>query len=592
MTSPQPAGLARPIEVAPEGPAPEGLVPESAACESVAPEIRPPRRVRLVYGAALGLALFLIHQAGAISAILNPPPGYEAAWGVRNLDLPQYLTWIAAARSSILLPDYHAPWLTEPALFQPLFIAASWIPLPPLAAYYTFNAVLYMIGGLALMYAARLFCPGLEWLALLASACAVPLGMLVSAFAKIFPAPVLKVWGLIGMVDYSYNSADGLFRGGQAASLTLSAGTALTLLFMGLLARYVKSAGVGLRPLVVSLVIVSFASAFLHPFEIFVMIAASALPLKQCGRLRVWIAIAGAGLLGMAPHLAASVRSGWVRDLAGSMPDVMYPFWIPENFGIAFLLLSYFLLIRFRMEDARDRILQSWFLATIVLALIPKFTLSSHLFNGFAYCVGFLLVRRLAGDRKLMPAIARHRRGVTWTVAVSAAFTALSLLGFYRQIWQDGRRAQPEWMLSAVRPVSERPLLEWLRIHAKPHTLVVSPPELAPWIATVPLTSFASHDFFGVTYADQLKLAKAFFHGDDVEHELLENYGVGVVIAPSSSPVIARLPASAYQASVGTWRIYEFPDARMKPYPGFSRLKPEMAPPPRVRLLEWLRFLY
>ena len=335
----------------------------------------------------------------------------------------------------------------------------------------------------------------------------------------------------------------------------------------------------------------SFVAAFLHPFEIFVMVAASALPLKQCGRLRVWIAMAAAGLLGMAPYLASSTRSEWMRDLAGVMPDVMYPFWIPENYGIAFVLLTYFLLIRFRLEDVTDRVLQSWFLSTIALALIPKFTMSSHLFNGFAYCIGFLLVRRLAGDRKLLPVIARHRRGVTWTVAAVAAITALSLFTLYRQIWKDGRRSQPEWMLSAVRPVSERPLLDWLRTHAKSRDLVLSPSELAPWVATLPLTSFASHDVFGLTFQDQLKLANAFFRGEDVQHELLENYGVGIVVAPSTGPAIARLPASAYQASIGAWRIYEFPDARMKPYPGFSHLKPELTPPLRVRILEWLRFL-
>jgi hypothetical protein len=524
---------------------------------------------------------------------------------LRNLDLPQYITWITTARTTILLPDYHAPWLTEPALFQPLFIAASWIPLPPLAAYYLLNALLYTSGGVALLYAATAFCPGLELYALLASACAVPLGLLIAGFAKIFHSPVLFVWGLIGMIDYSYNSADGLFRGGQAASLTLSAGTALMLLFMGLLATYVKrvtapeicgdtltpSRVPGTRPLAVSLVVVSFAAAFLHPFEILVMIAASAVPLKHCGRLRAWIGMAAAGLLGMAPYLASSARSEWMRDLAAVMPDAMYPFWIIQNFGIVFLLLAYLLLIRFRMQEATDQLLQSWFLATIALALIPKFTMSSHLFNGFAYCVGFLLVRRLAADRKLLPVIVRHRRGVTLTVAAVAAFTGVSLFVLYRQIWQDGRRADPEWMLSAVRPVSERPLLEWLRNHAQPNELVLSPPDVAPWVATIPLTSFASHDVFGLTFADQLKLANAFFHGDDVEHELLENYGVGIVIAPSASPAIARLPATAYRASIGPWRIYEFPHARMKPYPGLAVLKPGMTPGLRTRILEGLRFL-
>ena len=322
------------------------------------------------------------------------------------------------------------------------------------------------------------------------------------------------------------------------------------------------------------------------------MIAASALPLYRCGRLRVWFGIAAAGVLGMAPYLIASARSEWLRDVAGIVPDAMYPFWIPENFGIAFVLLAYFLLIRFRMEDAGDRILQSWFLATIALALIPKFTLASHLFDGFVYCVGALLVRRLACDRKLLPVIVRHRRGVIWTVAGIAAFSLVSLFVLFQQIWQDGRRADPEWMLSAVRPVSEKPLLSWLRTHVAPTQLVLSPPDVAPWIATVPVTSFASHDLFALTFDDQVKLANAFYHGDDVAHELLENYGVGIVVAPGDSPAIARLPAAAYRASVGTWRIYEFPDARMKPYPGLAQLKPGTPPPLRVRILELLHFLH
>ncbi len=563
-----------------------------------------PKRSRLVYGALLGLALFFIHQSGTLSAVLQPPPGYEPAWGIRNLDLPQYLTWITAARSRLLIPDYHAPWITEPALFQPLFIAASWIPLPPLAAYYVLSALAYMGAGAALLYAVTAFCPGLEMYALLASACAVPLGMLCVAMAKMFHSPIFILWGLLGMIDYSYNSADGLFRGGQASSLTLSVGTALVLLFMGLLANFVRIVSAprqetpaprqetNSRRLALVLAAVSFAAALLHPFEVFVTIAASALPLRQCGRMKVWCGVTAAGLLGLAPYLAASSRALWLRDVAGSMPDVMYPFWIPENFGIVFFLLAYFLLIRFRMDDPGDRLLQSWFLATIALALIPKFTMASHLFDGFAYCVGFLLVRRLAVDRKLLPAILRHRRAVTGIVGAGVAFIAFSLFVLYQQVWKDGRRADPEWLLSAVRPVSERPLLEWLRTHATTDELVLSPPDLAPWIATVPLTSFASHDVFGITFADQLKLASAFFSGEDVNGPLIESYGVRLAVVPSTSPAITRLPASSYRASIGSWRIYEFPDARMKPYPGLSHLKPELAPPLRVRILEWLEHLH
>ena len=258
MTSQQPAGLATAL--------PEAL---PKALHDL-PEIPPRRAIPLAYGAVLGLALFFLHQTGAISGILHPAPGYEPAWGVRNMDLPQYITWITAIRSHTLLPDFHAPWSTEPAMLQPLFIAASWIPLSPLAAYYTLSAALYVCAGIALIYALAEFCPGLEWYALLASACAVPLGLLIFGLAKLFHSPILLVLGLNGMIDYSYNSADGLFRGGQAASLTLTAGTALMLLFMGLLVRYVRRVSgpeaashlpaVSSRPLAMGLVIVAFAA--------------------------------------------------------------------------------------------------------------------------------------------------------------------------------------------------------------------------------------------------------------------------------------------------------------------------------------------
>jgi hypothetical protein len=50
--------------------------------------------------------------------------------------------------------------------------------LPPIAAYHVFSLLLYMAAGTALFYAARVFCPGHQGYALLASACAVPFGLL------------------------------------------------------------------------------------------------------------------------------------------------------------------------------------------------------------------------------------------------------------------------------------------------------------------------------------------------------------------------------------------------------------------------------
>ncbi len=549
------------------------------------PRVSGKSRLRLVYGAVLGLGLFLLHQAAAISGALGPPPGYEPAWAIRSLDLPQYVTWLAAGRTSFLLPNYHAPWVTEPVLFQPLFVLAGRVPLSPLAAYQVVSLLLYIAAGMALLYAVRVFCPEHPGYALLASACAVPLWLVVLTISKVFHSLLLFGLGLSGIVSYTYNSADGLFRGGLAASPTLSAGTIFVLLFMAVLAMYVRNGQPRYARILMAL---AFFSAFFHPFEIYVMVAASAIPLWQSGHIKTWMGVAAAGLLGITPYVFASTSSEWLRDVGERIRYPMYPFWIPENYGIPFFLLVYLLLIRFRMPRPEDRVLQNWFLATIVLAFIPGISFPSHLFNGFVYCLGFLLARRLALDPQLVPLLHRYRRVAISAVAGVVLVTGVSLFLLYRQLWTDGRRAEPEWFLTAVRPASERMLFEWLQTHADPSALVLSPPELAPWIATIPLTSFASHDFFSITYTDQMKLSNAFYRGENMQSDILDAYGVRFAVVPASSLAVTRLPADAFRKSIGPWRIYEFPDARMKPYPGLAVLDPNLRTSPRTKVLQWL----
>jgi hypothetical protein len=545
--------------------------------------------LHLAYGAVLGIFLYILHQTAVISGALAPPPGYRAAWAIRNLDLPQYLTWMNAGRTNFLLPNYHAPWVTQPALFEPLFLLAGRIPLPPLAAYHVLSLLLYIVAGVALVYAVRTFCPEHPGYALLASACAVPLGLLVVAAGRLLHASGLFVLGLSGMIAYAYNSADGLFRGGLGASPTLSAGTAFVLLFMAVLARYVRN---GKRRHAQILALLAFLSAFFHPFEVFVMVAASAVPLWRCSRIKTWMGIAAGGALGIAPYLLISAGSDWVRDMSDLIRYPMYPFWIPENFGIPFFLLAYLLLIRFRMPREEDGILQSWFLATMVLAFIPGIPFAPHLFDGFAYCVGFLLVRRLAVDAKVLPWLKRYRNVAIPVLAGLVLVTGVSVFLLYQQIWKDGRRADPEWLLSSVRPASEQTLLDWIHAHAAPGSLVLSPPDLAPWIATVPVTSFASHDFFSITYPQQVKLAEAFFAGKNVQRDLLDAYGVRFAVVPDTSLAVSQLPPQALRETIGPWRIYEFPEARMKPYPGLAALDPTLRSSVRTRVLQWIAGLF
>jgi hypothetical protein len=534
----------------------------------------------------LAAALFTLHHLGVISGALAPPPGFEPAWVIRNLDVPQYLTWLQASRDHLLIPDYHAPWRTEPALFEPLFWVAARLPLRPLAAYYTFHFSLYFAASFVLLYAVSVFCPGRDgWFALAAAACAVPFRLYGWLFASAFSSIKWQVLFAAGLIDYGYDTADGLFRGGLSNSPTLTAGTMFVLLAMALLVRYLETPSPGY---LASLCGVTLLSALLHPFEVFLIVPAAAVPMLVRGRFMAWMAVSISGLLGMAPYLALSVRSAWLRDAGELIHSSFHPFWVLADFGPPCVLAVYLLLIRFRMPDTRDTVLKSWFLTAPVMLLVPGVPFSLHLLNGFAFCVGFLLVRRIACDRQIRPLLARHRRATYGVLAAMIAVSAAAVFVFYAQVWRDGRRAEPVWLLSSVRPVAEGALLDWLGEHAPSDALVLSPPDLAPWVATIPRTSFASHDFFSITYSQQRELAEQFLRGDPSLDDLVAAYGVRFVVVPKASAANTRMPGSAWRKDIGAWRIYEFPEAKMKPYPGIEVLSPGAPHSLRLRVLEWL----
>ena len=137
------------------------------------------------------------------------------------------------------------------------------------------------------------------------------------------------------------------------------------------------------------------------------------------------------------------------------------------------------------------------------------------------------------------------------------------------------------------RPKSERDLLDWLAQNTSRDALIVSPPDLAPWIATVPRVSFASHDFFSITYNRQRELAEKFLSGEIAAQELADQYGARIFVVPSNSA--AKLAANLKRTEIGPWSVYEFRDAKMKSYPGLAVLEPGVPRSLRWRVLEWLR---
>jgi hypothetical protein len=98
--------------------------------------------------------------------------------------------------------------------------------------------------------------------------------------------------------------------------------------------------------------------------------------------------------------------------------------------------------------------------------------------------------------------------------------------------------------------------------------------------------SLASHDFSSITYADQLAAVEQFYKGEATD--ILERYGVGLVLVPKGHVMELRMPTAARRAEVGNWRLFQFGEAQMKPYPGLAALVPGTKLSTGHRALEWL----
>ena len=459
----------------------------------------------------------------------------------------------------------------------------SRLPLPTLAAYYTVHFALYVAACFVLLYAASVFCPGRStWWALAVAFCAVPIRlygwMAASAIGSIKWQAVFAA----GLIDYGYDSADGLFRGGLSNSATLTAGTTFVLLTMALLARYLETQA---RGFLVALCGVTFLSALIHPFEVNLIVLTCAVPMLTRRWIGSWIATGISGACGMIPYLILGVRSNWLRDIGDLAPRNFHPLVIAADFGVPCILIVYLLLIRFRMPEARDTVLRSWFFAAPVLFIMPGIMLPMHLLDGFAYCCGFLLVRRISCDKQLRAVMEHRPRTAYAAFAGFAAVSCAALAMYYGQIWHDSRQADPLWLLSSVQPKAQRELVEWVRDNTPPDAVVLAPIDVAPWVATTPRITLASHDYLSITYNHQREQIERVFRGETPLQAMVDEYGVRIAVLPAAAS--QRDPAGNWRADIGPWRIYEFPEATPKPYPGLAVLDPSVPLSLRSRVLAW-----
>ena len=544
-------------------------------------------RARIWTAVFAGTVLFGLSNTAVLSARLGPPQGYQPLNLIRSHDMAEYATYLSLTDNAWLTPDLHAPWTLEGGFFHPLMLVPAhighWLGRSPA---FTFQATCYLFwvaGMWVLLYSLDFFLPTAKqrrW-AMAAAFAAVPLPLLA-----IILKPVLRLppafFGL-GMIEFAYNSADGLFRGGLSNSFTNSCGTIAILLGLTFTAKRVATGQVRFRYLAAGTM---FFSALLHPFEFFVMAPASTFALlwgaKRSGRWReaivdcIWNAVAT--VAGVLPTLILAFRYQWISDLSTVFTERMYPTSLLAIYGLPCILVVYCLLLRYRAVSISDQVLLIWFVTTAVIVCLPYCPYPPHLLNGFAYVTAMLLIRLLFEQRQARNLYQAKPKLVLGLGSAALGLSAVALISMHAQLWKDGRSKNPDLLLTALATTDERQVAQWLRGKVSREDLVLAPPDLAPWLSPVPMHTFASHILRSITYSQQLQEANAFYEGESPKtaRELLDRYGVHWVIAPTGSAAAAYF-SGAPVAEIGALRVYELRGNRMKPYPGLATLVPETA---------------
>ncbi len=481
--------------------------------------------------------------------------------------------------NSVLATNYNAPWLTPPGLFNPFALAlaraSAILHLEFPSVYLLFHFLFYIMAAYALFFTVRTFTEArhqarVVWLVILFS---LPLTALALLPALIVPhAPWQALPSLPGLGDFVWRSSDGFFHGISGSAL-VTFGTATTLLAFSFLARFLQTERT--QYLLCSACTV-FISALVHPFEVFVIITAGAITIALW-RGKLWqksipeiFCLAFSGVLGLAPYIYSAWRYAWVRDAAA------LNHWVPESplrmlaaLGLPTILVLVSLAMHPTMAASQDKLLRNWFVLSLIGIYVPGIPWSQHLLDGFIYVTALLFVRRVLPSsiaswvRRSYPRLAVIGMGLIFILGIAA------YLAYYLQTWRDGRSVQPELLVTTVASHDELNALSWMRQNAQPDQLVLAPAESAPWFATVPMHSFASHFIFSLTYNEQSRLSDEFYRGElgnSKAHEFLSDYGIRYVVMPDSSLATKYMTAYRPKAKFDHLAIYQLDGPSLKPY--------------------------
>ena len=528
--------------------------------------------------ALLGSALYLLNNLDVIHGLIAPPPGYAALGVQRNPDIAQYLTWLNGLKKAWILPNYHAPWVTPPGLIVPgLFpvsIVERSLSISPILALQLFGLIGYISTAYAVAFAYRTFCRTRRqafWSLLIAFSC-VPVASLPGLSYLLRNHS--QYGEALGRVQFMTVS-DGVLRGLVTWPFEVY-GTCAQVLSMAFLARYCASRE--LRWLW-SLALVCLLSALIHPFEIFVTVTVVAFVLMQ----QPWhirnvlvgmCAVLTAAVVGVSPYVIQSLRIPWVGEIAEAnrhLVDIApAPLFAMMGFP-AILVVILFLLGFPRKRDHNSIVLVTWFAVTLLVFYFPRMPFAIHFLDGLFFAVGLLLTLQLAEVVARLPdRWASSLRIVAIPVLI---LTLYPHVAYRLQAWKAGVDLQSTKFRypMAIAPVDEFAIVKWLNKNASPDDLVLATEDAAPWVATAPIHSFASHWVLSllVTRPTDSALRDAFFNGSLTPakaRELLDTLGVRYVVVPDRSLATLYLIDATLRARFDNSGIYELPGQRMKPY--------------------------
>jgi hypothetical protein len=510
------------------------------------------------------LLLFAANNLNLIRAWLHPPQGWYPVYVTRDLDVAQHLTWVNAMKDQWLAPNFHAAVVTKPGLFSPLMgilghIAALGIDASLVYAVAQF--LLYFVGTCALFWCLRIFTASRE------QAYGVLLCMLCVFSARAFVGLAMFITGRARASPVSYLERDGFIFHGP---ITLTFGTVAVFVSLALIGAYFRCNRNNLY--LVSAGAVTGLSGLLHPFEVFAIMAGATLSFICTGwprfrrPLMESLVICVPGTLAVLPYVWFSLRVDWLGPITKRNQFGVDPLpYIFLELGIPAVLALCVLVSAPRMRMPLDIVLQCWFVGALIMLQIPGLAYRWHLADGFTLVTALLLVRQFSTLPPLKVWLVRHRK---FAVIAGGAVLGIGLCiqAVHRYVaFRDGNQVSGDSLVSQ----EEAGTITWLRQHGKREELVLAPPESGPWVATVPVHSFASHWLFSGDYHGQLRKSAEFYSGalgDDRSRHFLQENGVNYVAVPLTSPVIKLLSLQNRVVQIGSWFIYYFPENRMPPY--------------------------